>query len=101
MAISVTPTTPKGQRFPFLLVILIFAALAFGGISLLFFLRPEAAPPALLLDKFLPKEAAIRGIETVNLDVTHITNHPVFRTLREFGPLPFRIPPTGKSNPFF
>lgn len=101
MAISITPIAPKGQRFPIALVVLVLAASVFGGIAFLFFLRPEVAPPAALLDKFLPAGSAIRGIETINLDVESVTNHPVFRTLREFGPVPIRIPATGKANPFF
>ena len=101
MAISVIPTAPKGQRFPIVLALLILAAVIFGVIALLFFLRPEVAPPAVLLDKFLPQGSAIRGIETINLDVESVTSHPVFRTLREFGPVPIRIPATGKANPFF
>lgn len=101
MAISVTPTAPKGQRFPIVLVFAVIAALVFGGIALLFFIRPEVAPPQALLDKFLPAGSVIRGIETVSLDVESVTTHPVFRTLREFGPVPIRIPATGKANPFF
>jgi hypothetical protein len=100
MAISVLPTAPKGQRFPVALIVLVIVAILFGTIALLFFLRPEVAPPTALLDKFLPQGSAIREIETINLDVEGVTSHPVFRTLREFGPVPLRIPATGKSNPF-
>jgi hypothetical protein len=101
MAISVTPTTPKGERFPVMLVILLVGAVILGVLALFIFLKPEVEPPTALLDKFLPRGSTIRQIETLNLDVSSVTGHPAFGTLRELGPLPLRIPATGKSNPFF
>lgn len=100
MAITVTPTMSKGRRFPVLLVVFIIAAVAFGLIAFQLFIRQETVPPVGLLDKFLPRDTAIRQVEAVTLDVGPVINHPVFETLRQFGPLPLQVPETGKENPF-
>ncbi len=100
MAIKVTPTIPKAQKFPVTLILLIIGALIFSAIAFLFFLKPEVTLPEKILDKFLPKEANIKKIETIDLNVEDVVNNPVFKTLQEFGPIPIRIPATGKTNPF-
>ena len=101
MAVITSPRTPKGARFPVMLAALMVGAVIAGALALFIFLRPEVAPPIGLLDKFLPREAAIRQIEAVDFDVSRVINHPAFGELRQSVPLPLRVPATGKTNPFF
>jgi hypothetical protein len=103
MAISVTPTAPKGERFPAMFIVLVMSAVILGALVFFIFLRPERAVPPFeaVLDRLVPREAPIRQVEALDLNVGRVTEHPVFETLRSFGPLPLRIPATGNANPFF
>lgn len=101
MAIPITQPASRDKKFPTGILILLIIAAAFGGIAFLIFLRPELAPPADLLDRVLPKGSAIRELEAIDLNIESVTNHTVFKTLKEIGTVPIELPQTGKANPFY
>jgi hypothetical protein len=100
MAISITPT-PRDQKIPVGPIVLLMLVLIISGVLFILFSQPKKIlTQEQIIDKFLPKASNIRQIEKVDLDFEGVINHPVFRQLREFAPLPISIPPRGKSNPF-
>ena len=64
------------------------------------FTRPNTAPAAELFNKVFSSDSGLNQLQEVDLDINSIINHPNFSTLKEFGPVPLKIPPLGKPNPF-
>ncbi|MBI1975179.1 MAG: hypothetical protein HYS57_02345 [Parcubacteria group bacterium] len=66
----------------------------------LIFARPKAVPSQVLFEKLFPSGSVVSELETIDLDVDGVLQNPIFRTLREYGPIPITVPPLGKTNPF-
>gem|GEM_PF-3050321 len=93
------PTIRRGQS-SWLLVVVLVAAVIVVIIAYFVFSKPETVPSAIVFEKLFPAGSPIRGLERINLDIEGVLQHPVFRTLKEQGPIPLEKPPLGKPNPF-
>lgn len=95
---AVTPSRRGGGSW--VLGALVIGAFVVFGIAYLLFSKPETVPATVLFEKLFPGGSAIGELERITIDIDGILQHPVFRSLKEQGPLPLEIPPLGKPNPF-
>jgi len=91
---------PKRGGSSWMTIVVLVVVFLVAFVAYLLFSKPETVPSAVLFEKLFPRGTAIRELEEINLDIESVLQHPVFKTLKEQGPLPLEVPPAGKPNPF-